>query len=104
VLGVSIGWPDGRYSIVVGAGERIPHPVALVHVDGPGRIIVQWQLDGNAFHTESGRAKKAGDIRFELDAPLPRHGPHSVSFSIISPPQPPLVSPTPAPSIRYRAQ
>jgi len=103
VLGVSISWPDGTYSIGLDAGDRIPHPVALVHVDGPGRIIVQWQLDGNAFHTESGRAKKAGDIRFDLDAPLPRRGSHSISFVIISPPLPPLASPTPAPAIRYSA-
>jgi len=103
VLGVSISWPNGKYSIVVSAGALVPHPVALVRVAGPGRIIVQWRVDGNPYHTAVGRAKKAGDIRFGLDLPLPSHGAHQISLAVLSPPLPALASPTPAPSITYQA-
>lgn len=101
VLGVSLAWPNGRSSILVPVGALVPHPIALVYVDGPGRVFVQWRLDGAAFHTEFGRAKKAGDIRFELSQALPHRGTHAVSLVILQPVTAPLASPSPAPALRY---
>ena len=104
VLGISLSWPNGLYSIAVDAGSKLPHPIALVRVDAPGRILVQWRLDGGAFHTEFGKAKKAGDIRFELEQPLPHRGSHSVGLVILSPVISPEASPTPVPAIHYRVR
>jgi hypothetical protein len=53
VLAVSLTWPDGSSALTLNASDSVPNAVALVRVDVPGTVTVQWRLDGAPIQMET---------------------------------------------------
>lgn len=101
VLALSLTWPDGSSALTLSATEFVPNAVGLVRVDVPGTITIEWRLDGAPIQMQTDSSSAAGDIRFELQYPLPSSGNHCLSMSVISPAQPIVGGALPAPPISY---
>ena len=100
VLGLSLAWPDGSSSLSISGCSQPPQPVALVRVNAPGMVVVQWQLDGEPFSTSNAQASAAGDVRFILRQPLPAADTHGIAIVVVSPIAA-QGAPTPTPPISY---
>jgi hypothetical protein len=101
VLALSLTWPDGSSALTLNATEIVPNAVGLVRVDIPGTITIQWRLDGAPIQMQTNSSSAAGDIRFDLQYPLPNSGNHCLAMAVISPAQPIMGGALPAPPISY---
>ncbi len=101
VAAISLSWPTGVGSLSLPPGSRVPQPVALVRVDAPGTIVLQWLRDGAPVTNATQMATAAGVATFTLSAALPQMGTHTISVRVLSPAPPAFGGPQPAAPITY---
>jgi len=98
---VRLTWPNGAREYAAATDGRLPHPVAHIAAS-PGRITLQWIVDGTLFKTVV-QDVNGSEQTFTLDDPLPigaANKPHRVEIAII-PQAEPFATPPPAQQISY---
>jgi hypothetical protein len=101
VQSTSLSWPNGAGSLSLGSGSQVPRPVALVRVDAPGTVVLQWLLDGAPVTNATQSVSAAGVTTFTLYSALPQTGSHTISIRVLSPAPPAFGGPQPAAPITY---
>jgi hypothetical protein len=101
VQATSLSWPTGAGSLALVPGSHVPQPVALVRVDAPGTVVLQWLLDGAPVTNATQSVSAAGVTTFTLSSALPQTGNHTISVRVLSPAPPAFGGPQPASPISY---